>query len=617
MRPAIIVLAVLLASQPAQNPPSPLESFRLYFIGHEIGREDVTHQLLDDDVRRIVSTFHYEDRGTPIDLKGELDLEKDGTARRLRVTGKTYRYFASDIDYSVVNGRASLREGGVDPTTSWDVPPGTVSFPLDSYAPIAVHEAMLAYWMSHGRPAVLQTAPAGSVRITSRGSKVMNLGNSISVQVERLSIEGAVWGTETAWIVPPNQRHLAGRLIGLVTWAGALPFAAVRGDIHLTLDTLRAEANADRFADLEALARQTPPQRTGSFALVGAAVIDGVSAAPIANGTIVVRDGRIAAVGPSASTPVPRGFAVVDAKGQFIIPGLWDMHAHASQVDWAPIYLAGGVTTIRDMGGEADFLKAFRDAIASGAALGPRMLLAGLVDGSGPRAFGAVYADTPDEGRAVVRRYKDMGFEQMKIYSLVKPDVVRAIAEEAHARGMLVTGHVPSGMTARQAVEAGFDHIAHMPLRGSADDPETRANIDFFVKHGTTIDPIPSWGEYLGRAAETPIESFQPGYLNLAPPLKRMIGNADVRSGNPAQIRERQLQTLRLIKAARDAGIPVVAGTDKGVPGFSVQRELELYVDGGMTPLEALQTATIVPARVMKLDRDTGSIEAGKRADLV
>jgi imidazolonepropionase-like amidohydrolase len=275
------------------------------------------------------------------------------------------------------------------------------------------------------------------------------------------------------------------------------------------------------------------------------------------------------------------------------------------------------VTTIRDMGGEDAFLVPFRDAVAAGKALGPRMLLACLVDGSGPQAFGAVTADTPEQAVAVVRRYHDERCDQMKIYDYVKPEVVVAITAEAHRLGMTVTGHVPHGMTAESAVEAGFDHLAHMHLNGQSGSDASKAQIAFYKAHGTVMDPTMSWNELGGHAAATPIESFLPGVTRLPPTLRRQFASMSGGNGDPAAIRARQLAGLKLLKDAVDAGLLVVTGTDKGVPGFSLQRDIELFADGGMTPLEALQAATVVPARAMKLEGTVGTVEPGKRADLV
>jgi len=133
------------------------------------------------------------------------------------------------------------------------------------------------------------------------------------------------------------------------------------------------------------------------------------------------------------------------------------------------------------------------------------MLLAGLVDGGGPNAFGVVYAATADEARTVVARYHDLGFQQIKIYSLVTPPILEAISAEAHRLGMTVTGHVPAGMTIEQAVTAGMDHIAHLPIRGEADSDEVRKTIAFLRERKTVVDPTQSWNELLGHALGTPI----------------------------------------------------------------------------------------------------------------
>ena len=126
-----------------------------------------------------------------------------------------------------------------------------------------------------------------------------------------------------------------------------------------------------------------------------------------------------------------------------LLPGLWEMHAHFTQVEWGPIYLAAGVTTARDCANEFEFITAARDAIASSRGLGPRLLPAGFIDGEGPRSIGVDTATTPEQALALIRRYADAGFPQIKIYSSLKPELVATIAREAHRRGMSVTGHIP------------------------------------------------------------------------------------------------------------------------------------------------------------------------------
>jgi imidazolonepropionase-like amidohydrolase len=313
---------------------------------------------------------------------------------------------------------------------------------------------------------------------------------------------------------------------------------------------------------------------------------------------------------------LPAGGRTIDVRGTTIIPGLWDMHAHIALPEWGPAYLGVGVTTARDMGGEQHSLMALRDAFGAGRVLGPRLLLAGLVDGSGPEAFGTVYADTPEQGRAVVDAYHAAGFQQMKLYTLIKPDVAGAIIRRAHERGMTVTGHVPRAMTLASMVDSGTDNVAHLPVRGDTSSAAVKEQLRMLATKHVVVDPTVSWNELLGHARESPLTSFQPGFAEAPWPLRSSYGS--VRNATDSAAANRSLRSqLAVIKAMHDAGVRIVAGTDYGLPGFSLLRELELYVDAGLSPLDAIRAATAIPADVMGLGGDTGTIEVGKRADLV
>jgi imidazolonepropionase-like amidohydrolase len=585
-----VLIAALLGVVIAQPQATP--TFRLYFLGHEVGTE----------TRPTATTFElrFVERGTEVKLTGSLELDAAANPIHFKVQGRNYRLFASDSEVDISNGRAHVRDASVARDIDLN---GRPFFPIDNYGPIGVQEQLIRYWIARGRPAEIASAPSGPVRITRRAQQTVGA----AAHVERLSIDGVVWGTETAWFDLDTQQ-----LIAVTTWAGALPFEAVRAGHEIHKDALIASAIRDRIADLQALTTSITPIATNTFALVGARIITGTGQPPIESGTIFVRDGRIAAVGPQGSTPVPAGVRGIDVTGKSVIAGLWDSHAHAAQTDWAPVYLASGVTTIRDLGGEEPFLIAMRDAIASGAALGPRYLLAGLIDGAGPRAFGMVSASTADEARAIVRRYYDEGFQQIKIYSETPAVLVPDITAEAHRLGMTVTGHLPSGLTWQSAVEQGYDGIAHMQLRGTPGSESSHQQIAFFKEHHTVMDPTLSWNELSGRSMTAPLDALLPGATARLPlALRRMFDSMNGGNGGS------QATAAKLVKAAVDAGLIVTAGTDKGVPGFSLQRELEIYVQGGLTPLEAIQSATLMPARAMKLDRDLGTIEAGKFADLV
>ena len=256
-------------------------------------------------------------------------------------------------------------------------------------------------------------------------------------------------------------------------------------------------------------------------------------------------------------------------------------------------------------------------------------MLAGLVDAGGLKAFGHVTAETPDEGRAVVRRYHEAGFQQMKLYTFLQPDVIQAIAAEAHLLGMTVTGHVPQAFNAFQGVEAGMDQINHLNYasnmmrapgggRGAVDVNSEAAQkaIQFFKDHHTVIDPTAGWGEMAGHSKDVDVASFEPGILKspftLDTKFRGMGGNTSA-----DQMHARLAQSEAVIGALFKGGVTIVPGSDTGLVGYGLQRELEIYVEAGMTPLEAIQSATIVSARAMKLDAELGTVEAGKRADLI
>jgi imidazolonepropionase-like amidohydrolase len=599
--------AVGLLTQAGSPPSVEKGTLVLHYVQKAIGFEHYTLARgaagwhLDADV-------DFTDRGGRIQLASSMDAGPDLTPRLFRAKGKSYRYVNVDSDIRVEGAEAVVRADRAEQRVS--LPP--TFFTVDGYAPFSAQMLLVRYWREHGQPRVLATVPGrptNDVFIEPRGREALRAGGK-ALTLDRFSIDGVVWGRETLWL------DGAGAIVAAITRAGGLGFEAVREDLEPELATFVDRSIRDRLADLEAITAAVKPVRTGTYALVGATLVDGTGRPPIADSAVLVEDGRIAAAGPRASVALPSGTPVADLRGRTLVPGLWDMHTHATQVEWAPVYLAAGVTTVRDMGNEFAFITALRDAVASRRALGPRFLTAGLIDGPGPNAFGVITAATPDEAKAVVAKYHDAGFQQMKIYSIVKPELVPVICAEAHRLGMTVTGHVPNGMTIDQAAAAGMDHIAHLAIRGEAGSPEVAKTIAFLKERGTVIDPTQSWNELLGHAEGTPVEAFQPGILKVPPPLTRIFENAGAANIDAATARSRLERGLRIVKALHDAGVPVVAGTDEGVPGYSVYREIELYVEAGFTPIEALQAATIVSARAMKLDGELGTIEPGKRADL-
>jgi hypothetical protein len=389
----------------------------------------------------------------------------------------------------------------------------------------------------------------------------------------------------------------------------------------------------DAIDRLTQLAEQLSPKATVPIALVGGTLIDVTGKPNTSNAAVVIEGDRIIAAGPRSTTKIPNNARMVDVTGKFLLPGLWDMHSHFYQTEFGPAYLAAGITSARDVGNDIEFGTSLRDAAKDRRGLGPRMLLAGYIDGKNENHSFDVQVETPEEARAAVQRYKAAGYEQIKIRDNVKLETLKVICAEAHRLGMTVTGHVPKGMNALQAVEAGMDQLNHMnyvltgffpnrdrnspPVTINLNAPNVTNALRLFKAHGTVIDPTDAVLELMLRPLNVPIETFEPGARKVAPELTVQINKKGESAEQAEGLRMVVDVLLKITGALHRAGVPIVAGTDVGVPGHTLHRERELYVKAGMTPLEAIQAATITPARVMKLENEVGTIEAAKRADLI
>ena len=609
------LLLVLLASLlPAQTQTGALT---IHMILHAVGEERYEIKQTAQGVT-LNTTMEYTDRANKRTMSATLQMQRDYTPLQFAIAGRPE-------SVSVQNASATVQENGASRTFA----PPTRYFTIFGLSPFAVQMMLLRYWNSHGRPAELPMLRAAEgaepIHIVAAGQDSIAVDGK-HVKLHRYTIANLAFGREVVWT------NAQGDLAAAMTFAGGLPMEAVRTEYEAALPHLYRSGVAQQMLDFKAISLQVPSEVSGTFAISGATLIDGTGASPVLDSVVLIRNSRIGAAGARATVPVPRGVRVIDGTGKTLLPGLWEMHIHASGVEFGPALLAAGITTARDCGGEFDYLVAQRQAIDKSNAPGPRMLLAGLVDAGGIKAFGHVTAETPDQGRAVVDRYHAAGFEQMKLYTYLQPEVIKAIAEEAHRLGMTVTGHVPQAVNTFEGIQDGMDQINHLNyisnmLRppGAQETPRApvdvnsdaaRKAIEFLKQHHTVVDPTAGWGEMASHSKEVDVASFEPGIAH-AP----FVLNAKFRgmggTATAEQMKARMAQTLAVIGALHQAGIPIVPGSDTGLPGYGLLRELELYVQAGFTPLEAIQSATIVSARAMQLDRDSGTVEPGKRADLI
>ncbi|HEY2114855.1 MAG TPA: amidohydrolase family protein [Candidatus Angelobacter sp.] len=584
-------------------------TFNLHKFEQLIGRETYTLTPSQDEVV-LKSDFKFTDRGTAVPLATTLTMEKDLTPRDFQIKGNISRF--SSIE-NTVYGRTA---GAVT------IPPGENFFDIQGYAPVAVQMMLVRYWRSHGSPRMLKTLPRGEVQIQEQGTEEFAIGGR-KVPLHKLSVRGLIWGMESLWL--DSQDHL----IALVSVDAEMDhFEAVADGYEDGLAAFVTGAARDGMANLAKVAAGFTAQPASVTAIVGGRLIDGTGRPAIENAVVILKNGKIVAAGPASSTAVPEGAQVVDAHGKSVLPGLWEMHAHFEQVEWGPIYLATGVTTARDVGNEREFIVAARDAIAAGRGIGPRLVMAGVVDGSGPFSLGVIRVDTPEQAREQVQKYKAAGFQQIKIYSSVKPDILKVVTAEAHRLGMTVTGHIPFGMNAIQGIEDGMDQINHVeyltPLMVypkshtiDPDAPNVKKVIKLLLEHHIVVDDTLALMEVIFHPLDHPISGFEPGILKVAPELREgleTIGTPPPKAEQSAAMFRAMVATVRVL---HQAGVPIVAGTDQTVPGFSLDREIELHVQAGFTPMEAIQSATLVAARAMGMEKDSGTIEAGKRADVI
>jgi imidazolonepropionase-like amidohydrolase len=621
-----IVFSLLAASttsglaQPAAPPAGEQGRYATYSLLHEIGSEAYTLSPAGPQGSVMTIGATLSDRGST-----------RASAWTLKTGPASAPVFLEQRREGASADEVWRTEIGVDSVTVTE--PGarrTFARPRTAYVgysamPAALQMMMMRYWMAQGEPVALPLLRASDhappLEIRRVGTERVTLPGG-AAKLTRYTVANLLFGREILWM------DAQGRLAAVMTFAGGLPQEQVLEPYRPAFDQLVASGVRQEMADLDELDRQVRPEATGAFAIVGARLIDGTGAPAVPDSVVIVRGGRIVAAGARAKTPLPAGIKVIHAEGQSLLPGLWEMHSHYSGIEFGPALLAAGVTTARDCGGEFGFLTAVRAKIEREHALGPRLLLAGLIDAGGPLAFGAVDAETPAQGVAAVDRYADAGFEQIKVYTQLKPDVLTAISAEAHRRGLTVTGHVPAAVDAFGGIEDGMDQINHLQFvtramlpegsNGPVDLSSDRAKqlIKLMKDRQVVIDPTDGWGEMGGHPKTMRAASFEPGVdaapFVLASKFEAMGGTVD-----EARFRERLAANGRVIKALYDAGVPIVAGSDTGLIGYGIDRELELYVQAGLPPMAAIQTATLGAARAMKLDREAGSVEVGKRADLV
>jgi imidazolonepropionase-like amidohydrolase len=386
-------------------------------------------------------------------------------------------------------------------------------------------------------------------------------------------------------------------------------------------------------------------------------VIDTVTGKTTPNLTVTIGGNRITGVG--AGSHGKHAGKIIDARGQYLIPGLWDMHTHVYFDNTAgdgsdlilPLFIANGITGIRDMGSILDQVLSARGQVAAHQLLGPRMVVAGpMLDGPHSPYKAVIPIATPEDGRKAVDLLKSRGVDFIKVQSYVPRDAYFAIAEGARKQGLPLEGHVPDAIRASEAINAGqitFEHLIGIFEASSPDedkylsgnkgpgvflatyDPAREANIIALIAaHHVWQCPTLYWerGQWLVDAIDY---SKDPDLAYAAHTWVTKLWPASQASiiksldTDPLPVREKFVpHELEIVHRLQAADVPFLAGTDTPagvdvIPGISLHLELQRFVDAGFTPLQALQTATLNPAIFLGKRSDYGTVESGKVADLV
>lgn len=618
------VLIIVLLFAPAMFASS-ARTYTFIYGGNRAGHQ--TTEVVSSSELRIA--YEYNDRGRGPKLSTRMLLDDHGVPLKVETTGNDYYKGAVEENFSLQDGKASWHnqaERGEKASSE--------AFYI-SLNPVPEEIALLAKVLLHTTGKSIQLLPAGHAAIETGGTTTVS-ANGRKRNVLLYSLSGLDFLPAFVWL-DEDQTYFA----SVGSWGSTI----LEGWEATVPELLKIQ---DAFLNLRlmAVAKQLSHKPSGKLVFEHVNVFDAENTRVLSDHTVVISGTRIEEVGPAQQIKIPQGSQIINGKGKTLLPGLWDMHAHLTDIDGI-LNLAAGVTSVRDCANDIDKLTVLRQNFDSGTLLGPRITRVGFMDGKGPYAGPTkVLVDTPEEARAAVNRYVDLDYDQIKIYSSIKPELAPVIIQEAHKHGLRVSGHIPAFMTADQAVRTGIDEIHHAnflflnflfdiakdtrtPLRFTAvaehgakldlKSDKVQAFLELLKQRKVVLDPTVNIFESLftDRRGE-PAAALQSAIDRFPLQVQRQayLGGLPVPEGMDQRYRDSFGSMLRMIKAAYDRGITIVAGTD-ALAGFALQREFELYVKAGIPAPTVLCMATLGAAKVMKRDHEVGSIGAGKFADVI
>ncbi len=593
-------------------------TYSIMAAGRIAGRETYT-PAADGSVR---IAWSYNDRGRGPDLQGLYVFDPHGVPLSISLTGQDYNHTPVDERFTSRAGAAqwkSRAESGSAPSGGWY---------LAANGPSAQTAWLVRSMLASGRTS-MPLLPTG-IATLERGATLEIQGRSVTMY----SLGGLDFTPQSVWLDGHND-----------FFAGSGDFPAIREGFEDALPRIEIAAREAGDQRLRDLARRLGHQPAGPLAIRHVRVFDAETASLHDDQIVLIAGNRIQSVAPDRGAALPPGTESIDGSGRTLLPGLFDMHAHFEAFEGL-LNIACGVTSVRDLGNDMDRLLRWKGLMDAHEMIGPRVVLAGVMDGRGPYSAPTnVLVGTEAEARAAILKYKASGYIQIKIYSSIPPSLVPFIVRVAHENGMRVSGHVPAGMIADQFVDAGVDEFQHINffflnfLPAHAAETNTRARLTLPAEHAAELDPNgPAVAAFIAKlkakqiVVDPTLGTFEaqytarpgipsPGYAAVFDRLPVRWRRDALGGGLPAEGDRDRLyrasfqamldMTARLYRA----GVPLVIGTDE-IEGLMLHRELELWVQAGIPPEKVLQIATLGAARVARADAERGSIAPGKLADL-
>jgi imidazolonepropionase-like amidohydrolase len=613
----------------AENLASPPENAKIFSIISSAGKHGSLRRWVDKDGTRW-SRESILLRGMVTETDQQIRFDENGMIRSMSVRGMTPSGPA-DENFVVARNEARWTSQVDKGAVAYQSPAFYVSFGGTGDSTAAFVEAL------HAAPGKqLALLPSGNARLEPLTSLTVGTGK-LRQSVSAFALVGFVNSPVPVWL------DSKGKFFALAFGLAWLP-AGYEADLPALLKA-QDDAMSKRSP---ALARSLATMPQGPVAFTGVRLYDALRKIFLPDMTVVVNGTKIQSVSPASSANVPANAQRIDGKGKTLLPGLWDVHMHYGDDFTGPALLSLGVTSVRDPGNINELTKNRAERRARGDLLGPKVHASLLLDGKGPNsAQSGTTAASLDEALAAIRKAKADGFIGIKFYGSFNPAWLKASIDEAKKLGLHVHGHVPATMRPWEAVKAGYDEITHinfvmmqaMPdevvnnsngiqrfegigrFAGKVDlgAPAMTAFIDDLAARKIRIDPTLVVYESIFVPEAGDLSPAYAPFVGTLPPAVergfRQSGFAVPKDLTRADYRKSFDKLKSLVAALHKAGVPIVAGTDGS--GLELVRELELYVDAGLTPADALETATLASAKLVGADASTGSITPGKNADLL